>query len=623
MIEELQQAVDSGKLTFSAGELLEKLVPGAFCQHKSWGFGRIAEWSLITGQIIIDFKGKKGHPMQVQYAAETLLAIPADHILAQKFVDAAAVRQRAETDPVGLVRQIVGNLGGKATVEQLTSSLCPEVFDATGAKKWWESAKKKLKADGHFQIPAKKTDFIVLSEAPVAPGKGLIERFRGARYLKEQIAALDQITKGLDDLAHEVDELQRLAAQIEDAAHKGRKLQAAQAIELLLARDEIIGRHDALQQGEGAPIVADILKSEEQRLPTLFLALPAAKHRRVLEEFKTAFEDRWIDKTLKLSQESGTRLVVEIYRLFEKEGELEKLRATLAKWISERSLSSDMLIWLCRERGAAFPELFNSDLLASVFSSLERDQLAEKRSSRLHDLMMDDRELLGDLLADAEIDVVRDSMRKLLLTPVFDNLNKRSLLARIIKMYPEMQSMVSGDEGEKEETLTVSWSSLEKRKAEYEHLINKEIPQNTKDISIARSYGDLRENFEFKSAKEQQRVLLRRKMESERDLGQARGTNFENPDTAQVSIGTIITLRTEDGGTETYSILGAWDSAPELGIVSYKAAIGQAALGKKVGEKIELPTEFGTRFAVLEKIEPFKNLELLRQKVHVLASLES
>ncbi len=233
---------------------------------------------------------------------------------------------------------------------------------------------------------------------------------------------------------------------------------------------------------------------------------------------------------------------------------------------------------------------------------------------------MDDRELVGDLLAEAETDVVRDAMRRLLLTVVFQDLNKRSLLGRIVKLYPEMQSMiVSGEEAEKEETVTVSWASLEKRKEEFEDLINRQIPQNTKDISIARSYGDLRENFEFKSAKEQQRVLLRRKSETERELTSGRGTNFENPDTTQVSIGTVVTLRDEAGNEETYSILGAWDSAPELGIVSYKAVIGQTLLGKKIGESAALPTETGTRNVTVTAIDAFKNLELLRTKVHPLA----
>ena len=148
--------------------------------------------------------------------------------------------------------------------------------------------------------------------------------------------------------------------------------------------------------------------------------------------------------------------------------------------------------------------------------------------------------------------------------------------------------------------------------------MNRQIPQNTRDIAIARSYGDLRENFEFKSAKEQQRVLMRRRAEAARDLSRARGTNFDNPDTDQVSIGTVVTFRDAEGNEETYSILGAWDSAPQLGIISYKAVIGQALLSKSLGDSVELPTEAGTRSATITGIVPFTDISLLREKVHSL-----
>jgi Uncharacterized N-terminal domain of the transcription elongation factor GreA len=619
MHEELQQAVDAGKLSPQAAEALERLTPGTFCFHKSWGFGRIAEWSLLTGQLIIDFQSKKRHPMQAQYAGEALQPIPNEHILARKATDPAAVKAAATSDPVGLVRDILRDHGGRATAEQIASSLTPEVFDTAGFKKWWDSAKKKLKTDGHFQLPTKKNEPVVLLDTPTAPGKGLIEKFRGARHLKDQVAALDQITKALGDFAHEVEELQALAHQIEDAAARGRKLQSAQALELLIARDEILSRHEALKPGENAPGVADILRGEQARLPELFAALPASKQRRALEQFPAAFGDRWVEVILRLAQQSPARLVVEISRLLEKEGRKEDLRASLQRWISERSASSEILIWLCKERGAGFPELFDADLLNAVFSALERDQLDEKRGTRLKDLLFDDRELIADLLAAAEQDVVRDTLRRLLMTPVFEDLSKRSLIARIVKVYPEMQSMIGGgDTSEKAETLTVSWASLEKRKQEFEDLVTRQIPENLRDIAIAKEEGDLRENFGFKAAKEQQRVLARRRAEGERDLSLARGTNFENPDTSQVSIGTVVTFRDADGDEEKYSILGAWDSAPELNIVSYKAAIGQATLGKKVGETVELPTERGPRTVTVVKIEPFTDLDILREKVHVL-----
>src|SRR5215468_8626715 len=109
---ELEKLVESGKLTTKAAEQLEQLRPGAFCLHKSWGFGRVAEWNLLLNQILIDFPGKKGHPMQLQYAADNLTEIPPEHFLARKATDLAAVKALAKENPVALTQNILESLGG-------------------------------------------------------------------------------------------------------------------------------------------------------------------------------------------------------------------------------------------------------------------------------------------------------------------------------------------------------------------------------------------------------------------------------------------------------------------------------------------------------------------------------
>src|SRR2546423_14683443 len=111
---ELEKLVEAGKLTSKAAEKLNSLKPGAFCLHKSWGFGRIAEWNLLLNQILIDFPGKKGHPMQLEYAAENLTLIPVEHFLARKAGDLAATKKLAKDDPVGWVRNILEILAGNA-----------------------------------------------------------------------------------------------------------------------------------------------------------------------------------------------------------------------------------------------------------------------------------------------------------------------------------------------------------------------------------------------------------------------------------------------------------------------------------------------------------------------------
>src|SRR5215468_6478642 len=112
---ELEKLVEAGKLTPRAAEQLEKLKPGTFCLHKSWGFGRVAEWNLLLNQIVIDFTGKKSHPMQVQYAAENLTPLSPEHFLSRKASDLPSIKKLAAENPVAVVRSIIDSLGGRAS----------------------------------------------------------------------------------------------------------------------------------------------------------------------------------------------------------------------------------------------------------------------------------------------------------------------------------------------------------------------------------------------------------------------------------------------------------------------------------------------------------------------------
>src|SRR4029079_15507874 len=162
----------------------------------------------------------------------------------------------------------------------------------------------------------------------------------------------------------------------------------------------------------------------------------------------------------------------------------------------------------------------------------------------------------------ADLEVIKDLTRALQLSPCFDDMDKRSLLARIVKSYPAAQALISGEQSKQDATLVVSWDSLERRKAEYDELVHKKIPANSKEIAVARSYGDLRENHEYKAAKEMHKLLMRRKGELENLLVRARGTDFANPKTDQVSIGTVVHLTDLlSNQSELYTILGAWDFA--------------------------------------------------------------
>ena len=601
---ELEKLVDAGKLTARAAEQLEQLKPGTFCLHKSWGFGRVSEWNLLLNQIVIDFAGKKSHPMQAQYAAENVTPLAPEHFLARKATDLASIKNLAKENPAALVRNILESLNGKATAQQISEWLVGDVFTETEWKRWWESTKKALKASGVFSVPAKKTDPIQIRGEGVSHADELLDAFNKARQPKEQIAALEQIIKSHQQFKEH--QLQPVIATMENMTVRNQRMHPEFAFELIIARDDLLAGVPSLHSTHVGLTLSKLILEEENRLISILPKLPAAKEKKILQALPSALGPAWTDRALYLMQESHGRMVAQIPRILNDAGKHDELHALLERSIREQSATSEMLAWLCSER-KGWSELVTPELLGAIFAALEREQHnTAGRTGKLYRTLVDDRQLLGDIFRKCDVATARDWMRRLQLSHLFDELTKRSLLARMVKVYPELESMITGAQTqEKVAPLIVSWSSLEKRRAEHEELVRTKIPENTKEIALARSYGDLSENFEFKAAKQMQSVLMRRQAELEQMLHNARATSFENADTSRVSIGTIVTLReAETNKEETYSILGAWDGDPDRHIISYQTAIGQALLGHEVGETISLSAEDGSAPFTIISIQP-------------------
>ncbi len=588
---ELEKLVEASKLSSKAAEKLDALKPGTFCLHKSWGFGRIAEWNLLLNQIVIDFAGKKAHGMQLQYAAENLTLIPAEHFLARKATDLAGTKKLAKDDPAALIRSILESLDGQANAQQISDWMVPDLFNEAEWKKWWESARRQMKASGSFSIPVKKTEPIQIRAEGISHADELIEAFNHARQPKQQLAALEQIVKAHQQFKEPEKELQPVVAAIENVATRNQKLHPELAFEFVLGRDDLLEHFPQLKTTHIGLTLGKLIAEEERRLVSILPKLPAAKEKRILQALPAALGDRWSARALQLMQATHGRMVAQIPHVFRDAGQHAELQEMLERSVREHSATSEMLVWLITER-KDWRELINPELLAAILSALEREQhSAPGRASKLQRLLMEDRQLFQDMFGKADVGLARDALRRLQLSPLFDELTKRSLLARIVKVFPDLESMIAGAQAQEKAALVVSWSSLEKRKAEYEELVKKKIPENIKEISLARSYGDLSENFGYKAAKQMQAVLARRRSELERDLQNARGTSFEHPDTSRVSIGTVVTVRDKASKkTETYTILGAWDGDPDRHIISYQTAIGQALLGKKPGEVATLPS---------------------------------
>ena len=173
--------------------------------------------------------------------------------------------------------------------------------------------------------------------------------------------------------------------------------------------------------------------------------IPTTKHHHALGSFKAANPEHWHDVLRGSLNYVSAKLCREFANLLIQEGKMELLKETLARLVNQHTASTELLLWLGRERSDAFADILGPEVFRAMLTSMERDQFNEKRSNRLREFILDDHELLSELTASADIEVVKDLTRALQLSTVFDDMDKRSLLARLVKSHPAIQSLITGD----------------------------------------------------------------------------------------------------------------------------------------------------------------------------------
>ena len=606
MREEFEKLVAAGKIESKHVDSLTQLVAGGCCTHRSWGFGKIKAVDTVFARFTIDFTSKAGHTMDLAFAAEQLKPIPKDHILARKAADLDAVRHLA-AHHIDLMKLVLNSFGGKASSDQIQQVLVPDVI-RDDYKKWWETAKREMKKDGHFTVPSKKTEPVIYQAQETSLKDRSLSDFKAAKGLKARVAVLSEIVKVIGELSDKGAVATEILAILNPDIVSHQRTQPAVAMEAIFAREDLRHAAGLPAQEEGEVTAAQIWSQEGVKFAPLLESITSAKQHRALESYKLANPDLWPDTLRNALTGVPAKLAKEIASMLVNNGKLNLLKETMSRLINQHAATSELLLWFGKERNEDFVDILGPEVFRAMLTAMERDQFNEKRSNRLRDFILEDMELLGELTASADIEVIKDLTRALQLSPVFDDMDKRSLLARLVKAHPAVQSLITGEQSSKQDTaLLVSWESLERRRKEYEELVQKKIPANSKEIAIARSYGDLRENHEYKAAKEMQKVLLRQKDELEAALTRARGQDFINVKTEVVAAGTVVQITDPTTNQrETFTILGAWDSNPDQGIISYLTPVAQSLINHKVGDEVEVELHGTKRRQRIDSISAWK-----------------
>ncbi|TLQ04665.1 transcription elongation factor GreA [Pediococcus stilesii] len=145
-----------------------------------------------------------------------------------------------------------------------------------------------------------------------------------------------------------------------------------------------------------------------------------------------------------------------------------------------------------------------------------------------------------------------------------------------------------------EKTYPMTLDGKAKLEEELETLKTKTRPQVIERIKIARGFGDLSENSEYESAKDEQSMVEGRINTIEHMLHYAEIIDNDAIAGDEVSLGRVVEFKElPDEEPEEYTIVGAAEADPMTGMISNDSPIAKALLGKKVGDKVTITTPGG------------------------------
>jgi len=606
MREEFEKLATEGKIRAKDLDALEQLTESGYCMHRTWGLGKITTVDTVLLRFLIDFPDKPEHSMDLGFAAKSLTPLAKDHVLVKVATDLQGLQEMAAVNHIDLIKLVLKSYGGSATVAQIQDALVPDVI-GDDWRKWWEAVRKEIKKDGHFRVPVKKSEPIEYNEEVVSLQARLLGDMQLARGLKAKLAVAMEILKSQDDLENVTEAYQLAMGLLDHELPNYLKNQPELVLDAIFARNDM--RKALRIEANGEQIEDQAVWDLINDLPAFMEALPATRNKLALASYKHHHPESWEADFTDLLNQSQMKLAGDIVQLFNDAGKSDEIKETLTRLVNQHQASSELMLWLGKSRSDTYADILGPEVFRAMITAMERDQFNEKRTSRLNDFIMGDMDLLPELIETADLEVVKDLTRALQFSSCFDDMDKRSLLGRIVKIYPAIQALISGEATTSEDRgLLVSWDSLLRRRSEYTELVQKKIPENSKEIAVARSYGDLRENHEYKAAKEMQKILMKRKAELEMDLTRARGTDFAEVNTSSVNPGTRVRVKElSQQKDEIYTILGAWDSDPESGIISYLSPFAKNLISKSVGDTFEMTQDHEVRKYLIESIEPHQH----------------
>ena len=616
---------------------------GNFVYHRAWGVGRIA--GIEGDDIRIDFSKKRDHVMSLKMAIEALQTLSKDHIWVlkatwkkEKFVE------KIKADIPWALRTVIKSFGNSCDIKRIKAELCPGMLTEKEWTSWNTKAREVLKSDPNFGVSPDNIDIITIRERPISISEKLYNEFKAERNFFNRAVTIRSFASQ-DNTDIDSEYFSEMFAYLSSFVKTPN--QAEQTIAAYLLIKELSVKYPHL--GTNLPVSFAEIFTGISDIPGIYSSLKDNTFKKDFLGNVQKYIHGWQDVFVQMFPRN---IDASIISQLEREGHYDKLTAMTVDCFEHFKERREAVVWLYRmnatakadtvgraeaEKNAlakaesAEDEKTRQDFEAKARAEAKAKTEAEARvkwygdanlsderqfivlisildltfrdidnqrdttearriNKQVYNILFKDKHL-ASFIDGADIDTITRLYTFIGDVKSLDPQDKLNLKSRIMEKHPDFK-FTEVLEKRLPQGLIVTKAKFEEKQKELAHIMDEEVPANSRELEAARQHGDLSENAEFKAATEKQGLLNSMAERLKGDLERAQIFDPAMIDTSRVSFGTIATLyNNSKDRTEEYTILGPWESDPEHNVISYQTPFGKAMLSLTAGEQFSFTSD--------------------------------
>lgn len=583
--------------------------PGAYVEHPAgWGVGTVRSVDPENATVTIDFEDMKGHELEMAMATSITRHLDSDDFRAMRFDRMDQLKAMAESDPVELVKKVVRSRARESTVRDLRHVLTDGVIPAKDWSKWWTKTRALVKRDGNLKISTGNNPTLELvaveqafSDQTLVNVAQLKDLPRKIKYVRELFIELETHPETRPALVVAAGVLAK-TARAEKAKFPGAMLSVALMLEKIAQVDDQYVVPEDL-------ILERVLDDPWQLVDVLGTVPIAADRKEILQRVHKRFPEEWPELFERLMYIGEGDVNDHILREFTSTGAFDRLTRVIFDLLKKFREHRSAFLWFVRTtlKGNLHKALPHPELRSLLERTLLLHTYVNTRFLQTNDpeLRKEMRNIEKILTAQGS-SFVKKAVKECAIEDAVDFYNivrgsrslpddvKDNVVAGLLRTRPEIaRERARAEEREApiidERVIYVTAAGYARYEAEFNKLVNDEIPKNAREIGNAASFGDLSENAEWTAALEKQSNLTQKAEDMRIALEKARVIDLTTTTDEYAQVGCRVEVENlATNAIESFTLLGPWDANMEKGIISYMSPLGRALLGKTPGEEIEV-----------------------------------